>query len=140
MSPACHVCPLCRGSHLNLKANKSAPSFRALVRRPSATRGPVGPMRRWLTLGWLAFASGLRLPADNGGVTQIGANVKSDPSTQDGTVEVQLASGWAARQRALSSYDCCICPSPPPPPPSPSPPPPPPPPSPPPSPPLSEFT
>ena len=51
--------------------------------KPSRTG--IGPKRRWLILGGLAFASGFRLPEDNGGVTQIGADVKFDPLPLDGT-------------------------------------------------------
>ena len=49
------------------------------------SRTGIGPKRRWLILSGLAVASGFRLPEDNGGVTQIGADIKFDPLPLDGT-------------------------------------------------------
>ena len=64
----------------------------------------IGPKRRWLILGWLAFASGFRLPEDNG-VAQIGADVElaygSPLSSHESTDITGGVDGAPDRRRAL---------------------------------------
>ena len=68
----------------------------------------IGPKRRWLILGWLAFASGFRLPEDNG-VAQIGADVElaygSPLSSHESTVTGEVDGAHDRRQLASSSCD-----------------------------------
>ena len=68
----------------------------------------IGPKRRWLILGWLAFTSGFRLPEDNG-VAQVGADVESahnSPlSSHESTVTGEVDGAHDRRQLASSSCD-----------------------------------
>ena len=76
----------------------------------------IGPKRRWLILGWLAFASGFRLPEDNG-VAQIGADVElaygSPLSSHESTVTGEVDGARDRRQLVNSLCDGSWCVSPP---------------------------
>ena len=72
------------------------------------SRAGIGPTRRWLILGWLAVASGFRLPEDKG-VTQIGAGVElahSSPlSSHESTISGEVDSAHD-RRRLVSGSVC----------------------------------
>ena len=72
---------------------------------PSRVRTGIGPKRRWLILGLLAVASGFRLPEDNGGVTQIGADV-NPLSPHESTITGEV-DGARDRRRLVSEGSSC---------------------------------
>ena len=85
--------------------------------RVHSSRTGIASTRRWLILGWLAFASGFRLPEDNG-VAQIGAGVElahgSPHSSYESTISGEVDGARNRRQLASgSSCDSSWCVSPP---------------------------
>mgnify|MGYP002835640277 CR=1 FL=1 len=86
------------------------------------SRTGIGPTRRWLILGWLAVASGFRLPPPppNGPVAQIDAGVtplSPHESTITGEVDDSPITGGidgARDRRRLRASSCnagwCVCP------------------------------
>ena len=68
------------------------------------SRTGIGPMRRWLIFGWLAVASGFRLPEDNGGA-QIGADV-TPLSPHESTITGEVDGAHDRRQLASGGSSC----------------------------------
>ena len=62
-------------------------------------------MRRWLILGWLAVASGFRLPEDNGAVAEIGADV-TPLSPHESTITGEVDGARDRRQLASGGSSC----------------------------------
>ena len=73
------------------------------------SRAGIGLTRRWLILGWLAVASGFRLPEDNGTVAQIEADLElahgSPLSPHESTITGEVDGAHDRRQLA-SGWDC----------------------------------
>ena len=69
------------------------------------SRTGIGPMRRWLILGWLAVASGFRLPEENSAVAQIDAGV-NPLSPHESTITGEVDGAHDRRQLASGGSSC----------------------------------